>query len=250
MSTTRTWMVGVLGLLAACGADDAPADDEDTTGVEPGDESGACIPGYEGCACAPGDVCLGELACLSQICVDMGPSAETSTGGADTTPAEESTGGEETSTSSPVTADGSTSQESSTTEPASTDESSTTALEPVCFEGDNYCNAEDSMFMTCVEGQWQESTCVEQCALTGYGSPGCADTDGCLCEGFTDIACEEGSLGLCYCAEVDFAIPCTTEQWTEFYDQCIAGVDYAVCFIDYPYIDGPPDCAAAEAACL
>jgi hypothetical protein len=57
------WRTGVAAavLAFACGDDDAT-----TSG---------CTPGYEGCACAEGNVCLANLACSGGTCVD--PSAST-----------------------------------------------------------------------------------------------------------------------------------------------------------------------------
>lgn len=250
-TTSRFRPVLVLALFAACGGDDDPAQGEDDSSTNASADDGVCTPGYEGCACAM-DTCLAGLQCFSGLCVDAGP-LET-TNGEDTTPAEESSEDDE-STSAPLTvgeeSTTSSDEESTTTAvESSSEESTTTEPEPECLEGDNYCA--EGEFQTCVEGQWQYSTCQEYCEPLGYDSPGCASTDGCTCEGFIDQPCADGSLGLCYCAEVDFAIPCTTEQWTEFYDQCIAEVDYAVCFIDYPWTGDPADidCAAAEAACL
>ena len=245
---TRPCMAGMLVLTCAiaCGGDNATTLEEETTtgaatttttttttaNTEPIEEE--CTPGYEGCACAEGDLCLAGLSCLSQLCVDAGQPGTTTDA--------------EGSTTSALTAEDSGSTTSSATTPSDESSSSeTTAVEPECLEGDNYCA--DGEIQTCVDGFWDVRTCEEHCLLIGYHSPGCANADGCTCEGFADTPCENGSLGLCYCAEIDFGLLCDMEQWTEFYDQCIAGVDYAVCFIDYPYDGGNIDCATAEAAC-
>lgn len=237
-----------LALLSGCGADDDPAQEGDEeSGTEASADDAVCTPGYEGCACAM-DTCLAGLQCLSGLCVDAGPLEGTSE---DTAPAEESTEEGESSTSAPLTAgeESTTSGgEESTTSESSTEESSTTEPEPECLEGDNYCA--EATFQTCVEGQWQVQTCQENCAPLGYDSPGCASTDACTCEGFTDPVCESGAYNLCICADIDFAIPCTDEQLHEFYDQCIQMAnEYVECFADYP-IDEVADCAPAENACL
>ncbi len=238
----------LLFAASACVGDQPTAAESETTGTSaPGENTSgttgeaACIPGYEGCACAPEGACLSGLACYSNLCVD--PGGDTSAGGSDDPPA--STSSEATTTSGALD----TSTGDASTGAASQDSSSsTTAPVPECLDGDNYCA--DNNFQTCVEGNWEVVTCQEQCALTGYDSPGCAGTDACTCEGFTDEVCSSAAYNLCICADLDYGIPCDQEQWGVFYDECFQMLnDYVECFYDFP-IDTPDDCVPAETACL
>lgn len=214
-------------------------------------ETGGCTPGYEGCACTLEGVCLAGLTCASMLCVDLG-AQESSTGAPLDTTTSETTG-----TTAPV-AESSTSESAETESTSevdvgssSSEASGTTEIEPVCPEGDNYCDMETAMHQTCVDGQWQVASCVEHCNLVGYDSPGCANTDSCTCVGFIDDACADGALGLCYCADVVYGVPCDMNSWIDFYDECFLGTtEYAVCWIDYPYTGGGYDCDTPIDVCL
>lgn len=236
-------------LLSACGGDNAPAADDDTTSaMPPGDgtsttvdaTTGGCVAGYEGCPCAADGACLSGLACYSNLCVD--PGIATSTSGPDPTTGSEpgTTTRADDGTSS--TGDGSPSTGSSE------GSSSTTEATPECLEGDNYCAVDQ--FQTCVGGVWEQTSCEDHCLLSGYHSPGCASADACTCDGFADDVCQEAAYNLCICADLDYGIPCTQDQWNEFYDECFNMVnDYVLCFYDYPIVMAT-DCGPAEDACL
>jgi hypothetical protein len=237
-------------VLAACGGGEATATGD--TSSSDGTGPSACTPGYEACACMAG-ACLDGLVCLSDLCVapvdvDTGPGESSGPGTTDTPTTATSDDGSS-STDAP-----SSTESSSTTAPSGDDESSsggsseTTMAPPECLEGDNYCL--DAELQTCVGGVWQQSSCADACALTGYLSPGCASADACLCEGYADEVCYDGAYNLCICADIDFDIPCTDEQLQIFFDECIGEVNtYVECFADYP-IDEVADCAPAEDACL
>lgn len=239
-----------LALLSACGGGGEATPDTDApveTSAMPDDE---CVLGHERCGCMAG-ACLDGLVCLSDLCVTPAM--------AETTAAAESTGvdtldDESTSdtpddtstTDDPTSAEstGDDASESSTDDGAN--ESSTGTPEPVCLQGDNYCD--DNMFQTCTDdGQWEVSTCQERCALVGYDSPGCASHDACTCDGFIDDFCYGAVYTLCVCNSNIYE--CDNEQVYEFYDLCIQEHEILVCFGGFPYVS-QQTCGPANAACF
>lgn len=240
----------VLPFVSACDGESANANDDDTgEPTEGSTDDAACAPGYEGCVCVEGGVCLDGLACLSNLCVqapgdDTTTDAPAETSGDDEESSEDddddetgdlSVGTESTETTSPVSDESSSGDE----------ESSTTEPEPECLESDNYCV--EGELQTCVEGQWQETTCVDHCLLTGYESQGCANADSCACSGFADDYCFYAAAAYCLCD----GSGCDDAWLTELFDICIAGEPILDCY--YPYLDQDTyaiDCTAAANACL
>jgi hypothetical protein len=194
-------------------------------------------------------VCLGDLTCLSNLCVSV-PSDDTTSAAPVDTGDEESSGAQDDDESSSGALSVGEDTGETTSDDAETssggEESSTTEPEPECLEGDNYCA--EAEHQTCVDGQWVTSTCEENCNLVGYHSTGCESADACLCDGFANDACFNGAAGYCLC---DTFNGCDDPWLYELYDFCIAGepiLDCYATFLDPDTYD--IDCAAAEAACL
>lgn len=244
-----------LGTLACNGESAAGNDDttggttapEPTTSTATGSESSegtdeVCHPGYETCPCFEGGLCLAGLQCLSGLCVESPPSASSS--GDESTSAATSVD-EDTSTGEPV--DPSTSSESEG------GESSTTESEPVCFDGDTFCAADTTTMLTCIDGQWAEQSCEENCLTTGHTGTSCAaNQQECICDGFSDADCALDVEVLCYCYFEDFlGDPCTDDQREEYYQWCYQDTDPVVaCFGSY-YDEGVSlDCQGAIDNCL
>jgi hypothetical protein len=236
--------IGLLGVfttfaLACAASNDVEPPGDTATGTE-SSGGGACIPGYEGCACAAGE-CLQGLQCLSDLCVmvpDVGESStddEASASSSGTEPESESSGME------PLT------DTSTGADAATTGESSTTEIAPECMPDEVAC--EEGSLSTCVDGAWTEETCTDVCAATGYFDMGCADAATCLCEGFSDPTCEAGVTNYCACYEVYVGMPCDAGQIAAYYGGCFDGSDpqAVACFADYPGIES---CDAAVQACL
>lgn len=238
----------------ACNGGGGALADDDTTGgpgstsaPEPGTSSegeadgttGTCFPGYETCPCFEGGLCLDGLQCLSNLCVEMPAAGSTSEVGESTSAQEE-----DTSTGEPA--------ESSSSE-SSDGESSTTALEPVCFDGDTFCAAEDTNMLTCVDGQWQEETCTENCLTTGHTGTNCAaNQQECTCDGFSDADCELDVEVLCVCYFSNLiGQECNDDQREEFYQWCYQDTDPVVaCFGSYYDPMVGLDCDGAISNCL
>lgn len=240
--------------LAACGGGGGADDVSDTSGAPTsgtptsGPSSDACAPGWEGCPCHEG-VCIAGLECLSGFCVAV-------------------PGGETTEAPDPSTTDAPTTLDASgDTDPASTssgddapvessssEESTDDGPPPECFEGDTWCDEDpdafdDDVLLTCVEGQWHESTCADACAVDGYdvSSPGCeSPPDRCRCGGYLDAECVSGALTACYCRQYILGVPC--EDAAAEYTPCFHGEIDLSCWAQYePYTI--EECTNAVEAC-
>lgn len=198
-----------------------------TTGPE-------CTPGTEGCACDEG-ACEGELQCYSEICV-MLPTESSSSGGV------------ETSSSSAA--------ESSSESSSGAAESSSTGVEqPVACEeeGNHVCHG--GVLDVCTDGYLVTQSCDDQCAETGYLSPGCADGNACQCDGFLDAACETIVSSYCGCYLMLYGADCSEGQFTNLYDRCYDPeldpytYDAIVCIDALPH-DTAAECQNAIDSCL
>lgn len=238
----------------ACSDDSAPspsgdADTDLTTTTTPASGGSTadepCPPGYETCPCVEGGLCLEGLQCLSEICVEMPVEASTSDGPIDET----------TSTTAPIAEESSSStgtpEEESSTSRGEGESSSSTGVEATCFTGDTFCAAPGTTMLTCVDEQWTEAECTENCLLNGHTGTDCdANQQECVCPGFSDSDCELDMEVLCYCYFEDYINdPCTAEQREQFYQWCYQDTDPVVaCFGSY-YDGTTLDCDSAISNC-
>lgn len=221
--------------VLACGGSggatsDATTDGTTTGGVETSGGSSStatttsgpdCTPGTEGCACDEG-TCEGELSCFSQICVML--------------PAESSSsGGVETSTSNAESTESSSDESSS-----SSDESSSStgpAIVPCEEEGNHVCH--DGILDVCTLDEVVSQSCDDLCAETGYLSTGCADINGCACDGYADATCETIMANFCNCYGL-LGAPCNDAFEMNVYNWCFdptispSNHDFVVCLGAYP----------------
>ena len=243
-------VLSALWLVLACGSTaQSPGPDTETgpgssSGVvgstSDGSSEGACIPGYEACACTPEGLCLMGLQCLSDLCVEM-PAGDTS-GAAESTGAAASTTG---------TDDTTTANDSSSSSSGGGESSSTGEPPPVCPDGDTFCAAGTENLSTCVDGQWVESTCTEHCAALAYDQGTCDDAtqQGCICSEPNDADCSLGVAALCYCYEV-YGSSCDQDMQDTFYATCVDDSDPSVACFGAHVIQGGIDCEMAIADCL
>lgn len=233
-------LVLALAVVAGCGSEANADGDSETTGVETtGDDpttgavgDGLCVPGYEGCACFEDAKCISGLECLSNHCVSV-PNATSD----DTASSDESTSAGE-SSSGDVTEDSSTGG----------DQESSTGVPAVCVDDDTYCDDEE--LQTCVDGQWEVVGCEDLCSVTGYGTSGCADADGCQCSGHSDEVCDFGTYNHCVCVDALYGVvSCTSAQLELEYQACFAETTAAnTCWAQYA-VSTIEDCEMLVAEC-
>lgn len=236
--------------LAACEGGGGGADDDSGSSGTPttGAAVDACAPGWEGCACHEG-LCIAGLECLSGFCVTVPGGGTTETSDPTTTdaPTTLESSGDSDAPGSSSDDDG---PEASSSSEATTDD----GPPPECFEGDTWCDEDPDAFdedllLTCVDGQWQESTCGEACAADGFGvlQPGCTTPpDHCRCGGYLDQSCAAGAETYCVCRDVVLGVECDDPSLD--YRACFHGDLDLSCWEQYePYF--VEDCELAVEAC-
>lgn len=248
VNAMRTTTMILLGLLAlACGGS-GDASDEDTSGTSGGNAEGSstggptCTPGTEGCACNEG-MCEGELSCFSEICVAPPAEESSSSTSVDASTSSTSSGsGSESSGPGDETAAGSSSGSSSTG----------TAVEACEEEGNHLC--QDGVLDTCERGEVVSQSCDDLCAQTGFLTTGCADINGCGCDGYADANCETITEKFCNCYAM-FGSPCDASFELNVYGWCFdptineSSHDIIVCFGEFP-TDTLDECNAASDVCF
>jgi hypothetical protein len=230
----RTTTILLAALVLACGGSEAASNEDTSTGnTTSGDVDGSssggtttttsgpdCTPGTEGCACDEG-TCEGELSCFSQICV-MLPAESSSSGGVET-----STSNAESTESSSDDSSSSSDESSSSTGPA---------IVPCEEEGNHVCH--DGILDVCTLDVVVSQSCDDLCAETGYLSPGCADINGCACDGYADATCETIMTNFCNCYGL-MGFPCSEAFEMNVYNWCFDPTvdayshDVVVCFGAY-----------------
>lgn len=230
----RTTTIVLTALVLACGGSEGATHQDTSSGdTTSGNVDGSssstsstttggpdCTPGTEGCACAEG-TCEGELSCFSDICV-MLPAESSSSDGA------------ESSTSNPEGSESS-SDESSSSAGESSSSTGPTVV-PCEEEGNHVCH--DGILDVCTRDEVVSQSCDDICAETGYLSPGCADINGCSCDGYADASCETTMINFCNCYGL-LGYPCDDAFEANVYNWCFDPTldpyshDIVVCFGAY-----------------
>lgn len=110
------------------------------------------------------------------------------------------------------------------------------------------------MVDTCVSGEVQSQACDEICAVSGLFTTGCADINGCGCDGFADATCIEITDKFCNCYSL-FGNPCSDDFEENVYGYCFDPTideyshEIVVCFGDFP-TDTLEQCNAASDVCF
>ena len=161
----------------------------------PTEGQGCPVTGAEGCPCSDAGLCLGDLSCASNVCVDLG--AMSTTGADSSASSNSSTSGNSSTTSTSST---STSSTSSTTAPPTKPDLGGGG----CSPGEYGCSCDCSDGVVCVcdspfvcdpiDGCVAEG-CLEQYEPCQWGNDSCCDGGQCLgLEEQDDFACVKPCL--------------------------------------------------------